>query len=377
VINTSLGEDGTKKELDTINTSVGTINTSLDDTSGTSYLLDGVNTSVGDVNTSLSGESSVSSGIIDINNLLSGDSSTVSSLATVNSSIGDVTAGLTGTSGATKSVAEEIAFLYGDTSPLAKDTSLTGDTNSVSAYISALMGDGVSGVSIASVEETAKMIVDTGLSTDIGSIDKSNNEIQRNTAVSGGLVSSVTPSVSTRTFTGDDTYNRTGSFTTDYGVTKTVVANTETYEYVDTPEEGSRVIKSKTTYPVYEYFDVWPYRQGDSGFIKAEAEKVEYEYYAEGGFTGKSLSRPDITGERPAGIVHEDEWVANKRMVKSNPMLFKNLESIQQGGSPTSGGGDNKMSQYMFVMADEIKKLNSLVRQVTNGGDAMRTELVR
>lgn len=61
--------------------------------------------------------------------------------------------------------------------------------------------------------------------------------------------------------------------------------------------------------------------------------------FAKGGYTGISFSKRDKSGQRPAGIVHEKEWVANRKLV-SNPItapIINTLEQIQRKGF--AGGG--------------------------------------
>ena len=54
-------------------------------------------------------------------------------------------------------------------------------------------------------------------------------------------------------------------------------------------------------------------------------------HFAEGGYTG-SGSYTDQTGEKVAGIVHANEWVAPKWMVKKYSSLFNMLENVRNGG---------------------------------------------
>jgi len=64
--------------------------------------------------------------------------------------------------------------------------------------------------------------------------------------------------------------------------------------------------------------------------------------FARGGFTGSGFGDPDNTGFRPAGIVHQNEWVAPEWMTE-NPRTAKvidYLESIRLGKStPMAEGG--------------------------------------
>jgi tape measure domain-containing protein len=215
-----------------------------------------------------------------------------------------------------------------DTTHLAKSTDLIG-TNSVSAAIDLLMGSNNSGIEIKSIDAAAGSIkADTGLDTSIGSVASTNSSIASYT--SGNL----------------DQYNTKGKLkratTTETTVYKSVY-DARYDDYIDI-EDGTRAVST-------------------------------YEYYAKGGFTGGGMGQRDATGFRQAGVVHEGEWVAPQWMVNNNPGLFNNLESARQGRG-SSGGSNNQMALGMGRMADKMDRLLSLVRQVTNGGDAMRTELV-
>lgn len=55
--------------------------------------------------------------------------------------------------------------------------------------------------------------------------------------------------------------------------------------------------------------------------------------YAEGGYTPKSPFRPDHTGEKPVGVVHEDEYVVPKRVLrtKQGKELVHKLERMRKG----------------------------------------------
>ena len=245
---------------------------------------------------------------------------------------------------------------YYDNTDLAKNAALIG-TNSISDVLSAFSAsDG--GINIAGLASGVDALnVATGLDTNTGSIKTATEATAVNTAVSGGLLSGVSQSITSTLTPGPKGASYPQGFTT---------RTTDTYSYLIEPEVGSNVLESVTTIRVPIYTN--------TGYLSGKySESTEYEYYADGGFTGRSLARADITGERPAGIVHEGEWVAPRSMVQNNPQLFSGLESMRQG----AGSNSQESSGYMFVLANEMKKLTSLMRQVTNGGDAMRTELVR
>jgi hypothetical protein len=60
---------------------------------------------------------------------------------------------------------------------------------------------------------------------------------------------------------------------------------------------------------------------------------INNQKFAKGGFTGNVPGEADETGEVPAGIVHADEWVGNRRFVAKNPNLFKQLNSLQMANA--------------------------------------------
>lgn len=62
--------------------------------------------------------------------------------------------------------------------------------------------------------------------------------------------------------------------------------------------------------------------------------------FAVGGFTGEGFGMADETGQKPAGIVHQDEWVAPKWMVKNSETagLIGQLESYRQTKKFADGG---------------------------------------
>ncbi|MDR2205741.1 MAG: phage tail tape measure protein [Flavobacteriaceae bacterium] len=64
--------------------------------------------------------------------------------------------------------------------------------------------------------------------------------------------------------------------------------------------------------------------------------------YASGGFTGKGFGSADNSGFKPAGIVHEREWVAPKWMLEEprTARVIEYLESVRQGKTkPLANGG--------------------------------------
>lgn len=64
--------------------------------------------------------------------------------------------------------------------------------------------------------------------------------------------------------------------------------------------------------------------------------------FAEGGFTGSGFGSADSTGFKPAGVVHENEWVAPKWMLKEprTAKVIDYLESVRSGKTkPMADGG--------------------------------------
>ena len=255
----------------------------------------------------------------------------------------DVLLGDTGVTGAINSQ------VYYDNTGLAKDASLVG-SNSLSDYVQKLMGDGTKGVSLARIESTLPDLkVATGLDGEIANI-------KTNTADTKVAV---------------DSSNIKGNNVNNLDKLK---------------------IKSVTTSYVYTYLDATggyvgtgdtPALPYGASMSMASGEKTTYSYYAQGGFTGRGIGRRDETGEVPAGIVHAGEWVAPKWMIRENPALFGALEMHRLGKSVPvkhidiqQSTDSNKTNQYLFVLADELKQMNRLLRRVTDGGEAMKTELV-
>lgn len=65
----------------------------------------------------------------------------------------------------------------------------------------------------------------------------------------------------------------------------------------------------------------------------AQIAKIRSQTFAEGGYTGKGYGKADHTGYKPAGIVHENEYVVPEK-VMNNPQgkyLVSKLESMRKG----------------------------------------------
>ncbi len=156
------------------------------------------------------------------------------------------------------------------------------------------------------------------------------------------------------------------------------------------------IIKKETvrySYPYVsgEHYDIVTNQIVETGgwdYTHQTGSTTSYEYYANGGFTGLGIGKKDNTGFKQAGIVHEEEWVAPKWMIRDNPQLFGALEmarlskksSIDLSSNSTSyssaTNSNSDTDKYLFVVASEMKDMNSLLRRITKGGQAMRTEAV-
>jgi len=234
---------------------------------------------------------------------------------------------------------------YYDNSLLALDSSLTGETNSVTDALSSLNLE--SGDVTIDMESVATAV--DGFSTAVGNEGLA-GEVSNVYSALGGTSSS-------------------GTGLDDIKIKTMTTTNQNTYAEVPA---GWNVITG--TYDA---------AYTDYGTITGSTSTINYGY-KQGGFTNKGESNTQ------AGVVHAGEWVAPKWMVDSNSELFRNLDNarqsngFQRGGSTTTASSGSKsvnkeqikMNQYLFVLTDEMKKLHSLLRRVTEGGDRMRTELV-
>lgn len=101
--------------------------------------------------------------------------------------------------------------------------------------------------------------------------------------------------------------------------------------------------------------------------------------YAEGGFTGSGFGSADESGYKPAGIVHQDEWVAPKWMVEDSRFAdtIGMLETARRSVTGYQTGG--KVAPPSNMAADQtINKLtvavNSLTSQLKSGIYSKLTE---
>lgn len=84
--------------------------------------------------------------------------------------------------------------------------------------------------------------------------------------------------------------------------------------------------------------------------------------FAGGGFTGNGFGFPDDTGYKPAGIVHENEWVAPEWML-AEPRIAKvieYLESVRTGSTkPMADGGFSTTANSPIMLANDNSQDNS------------------
>lgn len=98
--------------------------------------------------------------------------------------------------------------------------------------------------------------------------------------------------------------------------------------------------------------------------------------FADGGFTGHGGKY------EPAGIVHKDEWVGPKAMVKRNPILFANLEKMRKqivhgtgsaskgyadGGFTEGFAGGEVNAELIAMLKANTESSNRLSEQINSG----------
>lgn len=83
--------------------------------------------------------------------------------------------------------------------------------------------------------------------------------------------------------------------------------------------------------------------------------------FAEGGYTGDGFGTPDESGFKPAGIVHQDEYVVPKRIVKSpqGAGMVRQLENMRVRGYAQGGfvndGGISQRSLTRDIYEDSVR----------------------
>lgn len=248
---------------------------------------------------------------------------------------------------------------YYNNSGLATDSSLVG-SNSVASYIQKLMGSNSSGISLSSISSSInELAVDTGL--DVSQLSNLSS-IKTNTSSTTSKVGSVYSALG-------------GASSGGVGLDNLQIKSITTGYYWDSDNFG----EPTATPSNYNYV------------------KESYQYFGEGGFTGKGLGLRDATGFRQAGIVHEDEWVSPKWMLDQYPFLFAQLEAIRKRGSFAAGGFTSPVSfnsvyaqnanhntniendirdirKLGLSQVQQLVNLNKLLKKLSNGGEALVIE---
>lgn len=223
-------------------------------------------------------------------------------------------------------------------------------SNSVSAFIKNLYGSNGKGISLDTINATfPELAVATNLNEDdLSNIDQSTI----------ATVSAI---------------NNLGEYISNIPAP---VVNVAGQTVTSVPAQKQAIVKSIPQYQ-YKWWNGGGYSYGAIPPLGSGAEKIligykdVVEYYADGGFTGKSNLAQDFTGQRPIkGLsqLHEEEWVAPRWMTKGDPQLFNDLEAVRQKGSFASGGfisGDTTLSAN-YIDNTKIVKLLEDIRTNTS-----------
>jgi len=276
---------------------------------------------------------------------------------------------------------------YDYTSSKKLDTNIN-ETNTVGNFVEKLMGGESKGISLTSIASTLPdLSVDTGL--DVGDISNlkitSNGNLKTFDVTAKHRLEEVTDETKNVTGAVDDANIKGDAAKTldDIAYSKTVVQFTGSYG-----EEDGKFIKKETTVTTTGPAEATDLSTGiDWSGMVDEHDSSSMSWYANGGFTGRGAGARDSTGYKQAGIVHEDEWVAPKWMIDNNKGLFNTLEQARLKGFANGGftsktvtkamnGLSDKTEKYMFILVDEMKRLNGLIRSMSNGGDTLLVEVV-
>jgi len=92
--------------------------------------------------------------------------------------------------------------------------------------------------------------------------------------------------------------------------------------------------------------------------------------FASGGYTGSGTGSPDATGFKPAGVVHEGEWVAPKWLVNSAEFggVIQRLEGVRSRGYAAGGmvASVPNVPTTLQSSSAQITQLSQLTMQVMN-----------
>jgi len=253
-------------------------------------------------------------------------------------------------------------ILLGNDTKLATGTDLIG-SNSVSAWIAKLMGGKNEGISLTSI---ANGMNDLEVLTNLDEKDLSNIDI-----FTQGTVSAIANLEDAIYSIPQPIVNVT---------TGTTTTTTGTAEPVDSKSDRLDDIMQKISYNTALLAGDY----GDLTFSAALAVQetlaslnalVSSGNYAVGGFTGSGFGSNDNSGFKPAGIVHENEWVAPEWMIKANPSLFNALELSRSSGKSLNGysdGGSVSNQTLGMVGANDYQELyaNNVFNQ-SNGSNSV------
>ncbi|UTJ05387.1 tape measure protein [Arcobacter roscoffensis] len=271
---------------------------------------------------------------------------------------------------------------YYNNSNLAKSVDLTQNTNSVTAALSTV-NSSVGNINIPDVELDTEPITLALNGTNSNSVTDFIQKLMggNSTGISLSSISSSFPELSV------DTGLDVSSLSNISANTATTAVNANNTKNAVTSMAGGKSLRNLQVKRVTE----WTQSYGDG----TTSTNIAYQYYAKGGYTGVGHGLPDHTGHKQAKIItHDNEWIAPKWMVTAYPSLFSFLEKSRKNRGLISGNlkkasnevksisiesnnSDNGLSdKYLFVVADELKKMNRILSNVTNNGEAMLTEAV-
>lgn len=98
----------------------------------------------------------------------------------------------------------------------------------------------------------------------------------------------------------------------------------------------------------------------------AQIRNVQSQKFARGGFTGSGLFK-DETGQRVAGWVHQDEYVAPTWQIKKHPGLFAQLENDRLRGYNTGG----------FANINTTPSAATFTQSITNNTEVDFTDVLK
>ncbi len=101
-----------------------------------------------------------------------------------------------------------------------------------------------------------------------------------------------------------------------------------------------------------------------SGIWATQMAMINNTKYAKGGYTGHGYGKPDETGYKPAGIVHEGELVVDKKTLDKNFVPMMSLYQHLKSGGDMSGF----ISQYLLGNIPQASIKPDISGSFANGG---------